>query len=152
MMSTGRPATHDATAHATATQLHVGTGAFKRRAQEKLSDGDVTVPELMVLSRLDRDGPTTTAELARRDQITPQAMGLTVGSLERLGLVRRQPDPVDGRRMILNLTPTGRDAIRSGRNALVDRVAVVLVESFTSEEIATLEAAARLLERLAELL
>jgi hypothetical protein len=40
----------------------------------------------------------------------------------------------------------------SGRSAIVDRVAVVVAESFTSEEITTLEAAARLIERLAELL
>jgi DNA-binding MarR family transcriptional regulator len=64
----------------------------------------------------------------------------------------RRPDSVDGRRSILSLTPAGQAAIGSGRSAIVDRVAVVLAGSFTSEEIATLDAAARLIERLAELL
>src|ERR1700761_2386865 len=107
----------------TATRLRVGIGAFKRRTQETLSEGDLTVPQLTALSRLDRPspsttagpapraqttppavsapsrldrlGPSTTAELARREQITPQAMGATIASLERRDLVARRPDAGD---------------------------------------------------------
>jgi DNA-binding MarR family transcriptional regulator len=142
----------DAAVRETATRLRIGIGAFKRRTSETMSESDLTMPQLTALSRLDRLGPSTTAELARREQITPQAMGATIASLDQRGLVTRRPDAVDGRRMILSLTPAGRTAVGSGRSAVVDRVAVVLTESFTSEEIATLDAAARLLERLAELL
>jgi DNA-binding MarR family transcriptional regulator len=136
----------------TATRLRVGVGAFKRRTQDTLKEGDLTVPQLTALSRLGRFGPATTAELARREQITPQAMGATIAGLEQRDLLVRQPDPADGRRSILSLTPAGRAVIGSGRSAVVDRVALVLTESFTDEEIATLDAGARLLERLAELL
>jgi DNA-binding MarR family transcriptional regulator len=136
----------------TATRLRVGIGAFKRRTQETLSEGDLTVPQLIALSRLDRLGPCTTAELARRVQITPQGMGVTVASLEERALVMRQPDPADGRRSILSLTPAGQAVLGSGRSAVVDKVAIVLAASFTTEEIATLDAAAGLIERLAELL
>jgi DNA-binding MarR family transcriptional regulator len=147
-----KPAEQDAAVRETATRLRVGVGAFKRRTAETLSEGDLTVPQLTALSRLDRLGPSTTAELARREQITPQAMGATIASLEQRDLVMRRPDSVDGRRSILSPTPAGRAAVRSGRSAIVDQVAVVLAESFTSEEIAILDAAARLLQRLAELL
>lgn len=138
--------------HETATRLRVGIGAFKRRTQETLAESDLTVPQLTALLRLDRRGPATTAELARREQITPQAMGATIASLEQLGLVIRRPDATDGRRSILSLAPAGHDAVNSGRGAVVAKVAGVLAESFTAEEIATLDAAARLLERLADLL
>ena len=67
--------TQDAAVRETATRLRVGVGAFKRRTQEALSEGELTLPQLTALSRLDRFGPSTTAELARREQITPQAMG-----------------------------------------------------------------------------
>ncbi|MCW2524741.1 MAG: transcriptional regulator, MarR family [Frankiales bacterium] len=152
MAATQTSTKQDAAVRETATRLRVGVGAFKRRTQETLSTGDLTVPQLTALSRLDRLGPSTTAELARREQITPQAMGITIASLEKRDLVSRQPDSGDGRRVILSLTSAGRAAIGSGRSAIADRVAVVLAESFTREEIATLDAAARLLERLAELL
>jgi DNA-binding MarR family transcriptional regulator len=147
-----KPIEQDAAVRETATRLRVGVGAFKRRTQETLGEGDLTVPQLTALSRLDRFGPSTTAELARREQITPQAMGATIASLEQRALVLRRPDSADGRRSILSLTPAGQAVVGSGRSAIVDRVAVVLAESFTSEEIATLDAAARLIERLAEFL
>jgi DNA-binding MarR family transcriptional regulator len=94
----------------------------------------------------------TTAGLARHEQISPQAMGATIASLEDLGLVARSADAGDGRRSILNLTPEGLAAIRSGRNARVDKITAVLEESFAGAEIELLAAAAPLIERLAELL
>jgi DNA-binding MarR family transcriptional regulator len=137
---------------ATAARLRVAIGAFKRRVQETAIEGDLSSPQLTALSRLDRLGPMTTAELARREQITPQAMGATIASLEQRGLVARSADPADARRSILALTPAGRTAIQSGRNALVDRVAAALERSFTEDEMAVLRAATPLLERLTDLL
>ena len=137
---------------ATAARLRVAIGAFTRRVQERAGEGELSSPQLIALSRLDRLGPITTAELARREQITPQAMGATVASLEQGGLVARSPDPADARRSILTLTQEGRTAIQSGRSALADRVAAALEKSFTADEIAVLRAAAPLIERLSDLL
>jgi DNA-binding MarR family transcriptional regulator len=139
-------------ARVTAYGLQVAIGAFKRRVREAQGKGDLTGPQLAALSRLDRLGAMTTADMARREQISPQAMGSTIGSLEQLGLVARSADAGDGRRSILSLTPAGLAAIRSGRNAVADRVAVVLEESFADHETALLAAAAPLIERLADLL
>ena len=136
----------------TASRLHVAIGAFKRRVREASAEGELSSPQLTALSRLDRLGPMTTAGLARHEQISPQAMGATIASLEDLGLVARSADAGDGRRSILNLTPEGLAAIRSGRNARVDKITAVLEESFAGAEIELLAAAAPLIERLAELL
>jgi DNA-binding MarR family transcriptional regulator len=139
-------------ARETANRLRVAIGAVKRRIREASAKGDLTNPQVTALSRLDRLGPTTTAGLARREQITPQAMGATIASLEKLGLVARSADAADGRLSILGLTPEGLAAVRSGRNAVVDRMTAVLEESFTDEETEILAAAAPLIERLADLL
>lgn len=147
---TGTPAR--AAARATAARLRVAIGAFTRRAQERASEGELSSPQLIALSRLDRLGPMTTAELARREQITPQAMGATIASLEQRGLVARSPDPADARRSILTLTQEGHTAIQSGRSALADRVAAALEASFTTDEIAVLRAATPLIERLSDVL
>jgi DNA-binding MarR family transcriptional regulator len=136
----------------TASRLRVAIGAFKRRTREASAGGELSSPQLTALSRLDRLGPMTTAELARREQISPQAMGTTIASLENLGLVARRPDAADARRSILSLTPEGLAAIRSGRNALVDRITAILGESFTGAEVEILAAAAPLIERVADLL
>jgi DNA-binding MarR family transcriptional regulator len=136
----------------TASRLRVAIGAVKRRVREASSAGELSIPQLTALSRLDRLGPMTTAELARREQISPQAMGATIASLEKLGLVARSADAADGRLSILGLTPEGLTAVHSGRNAVVDRIVAVLDESFTDEETQILAAAAPLIERLADLL
>jgi DNA-binding MarR family transcriptional regulator len=136
----------------TANRLRIAIGAFKRRLHEAQAEGDLSNPQLTALSRLDRLGPMTTTGLARREQMTPQAMGATIAGLERLGLVTRCTDADDARRSILSLTPEGRQAVRSGRNAVVDRVTEVLEESFTDAETEALAVAAPLIERLAQLL
>jgi DNA-binding MarR family transcriptional regulator len=135
-----------------ASRLRVAIGALKRRVREASGAGELTIPQLTALSRLDRLGPVTTAELARREQITPQAMGATIASLEKLGLVARSADAADGRLSILGLTPDGLTAVRSGRDTVVDRIVAVLDESFTDQETEILAAAAPLIERLADLL
>jgi DNA-binding MarR family transcriptional regulator len=136
----------------TANRLRVAISAFKRRIREVTTEGELSGPQLTALSRLDRLGSMTTAELARREQISPQAMGTTIASLETLGLVVRSADAADARRSILSLTPDGLAAIRSGRNVMVDRITTVLEESFADEETEILAAAAPLIERLADLL
>ena len=135
-----------------AARLRIGLSAFNRRIQEAGIGGDLSAPQLTALSRIDRFGPLTTAELARREQITPQAMGATIASLEQRGLVARSADATDGRRSILSLTPQGRDVLHSGRSAVADKVAAALAGSFTPGEIAVLDAAAPLIERLSDLL
>ena len=136
----------------TATRLRVAISAVKRRFQEPPAEGELSNPQLVALSRLDRLGPMTTAGLARREQISPQAMGATIASLEKLGLVARSADVADGRLSILDLTPEGVTAVRAGRDAVTDRFVAVLGESFTSEEAEILATAAPLIERLADLL
>jgi DNA-binding MarR family transcriptional regulator len=136
----------------TAARLRVSLSAFRRRVHEAAMESDLSAPQLTALSRIDRLGPVTTAELARREQITPQAMGVTVASLEQRGLVARSADASDGRRSILSLTPSGRDAVHSGRSAASDKIAAALAESFTPGEIAVLDTAAPLIERLSDLL
>ncbi|SEL92514.1 MarR family winged helix-turn-helix transcriptional regulator [Streptacidiphilus jiangxiensis] len=139
----------DALNQSTATAIRVAVGMIKRRTREVV-DGQLTTPEWSTLAQIARSGPCTVAGLAREQQITPQAMGSTVASLEKHGLVTRSADPDDRRRSLLTVSDTGAAALRSGRDALSDRMAAALGESFTDAEVATLAAAAPLLERLAQ--
>ena len=66
-----------------------------------------------VLKRLDKDGPATTAELARAEGIRPQSMATAVASLEKLSLLERRAHPTDGRQMNLKLTAKGAALRRS---------------------------------------
>jgi DNA-binding MarR family transcriptional regulator len=136
----------------TAAALQLSVGLLKRRARETARDGELSSPEMSVLSRLDRNGPGTTAALARWEQITPQAMGATVAALETRALIARAPDPEDGRRSILTITEAGQRALRAGRNALTDLMTGALSRGFTPGEIEQLRVAAPLIERVAQLI
>src|SRR6187402_1589956 len=103
-----------APAAALATELAALIGKLKRRLREKANAGDFTLSQLSALGRLDRQGPATVTALARAEGMRPQSMGATVAVLEAAGLVRGTPDPADGRRTILYLTPACREIIRAG--------------------------------------
>jgi DNA-binding MarR family transcriptional regulator len=134
-----------------ADAIRVGVGLLRRRLRQvKAAEGEVTLPESAALARLDRGGPATSSELARLEQISPQSMGATLGGLEARGLVARRPDPKDGRRVVLFLTPAGQAVLRDRRNESTQRIAQALANGFTGAELRQLQAAARLLERLAQ--
>lgn len=133
-----------------AAALQVSIGVFVRRLRQSPLADDLTVPEMAALSRLDRSGPATSSDLARAEQITPQGMGATLGGLTRRGLVARRPDVGDGRRIFMELTEAGRQAVHSKRSARTRQLGQALAEKFTREELQTLAAAAPLIGRLGE--
>jgi DNA-binding MarR family transcriptional regulator len=130
--------------------LRGSIGLLLRRLRQVQADGELTLPESAALTRLDRGGPSTASALARLEQISPQSMGATLGALEARGLVERHPDPRDGRRVVLSVTDSGRQALQDKRNARTERLAKALSAGFTASELRQLEAAAPLLERLAQ--
>jgi DNA-binding MarR family transcriptional regulator len=70
-----------------------------------------------VLSRLEKDGPATTAALARAEGIKPQSMSTAIGSLERMGLVERMTHSTDGRQINIALTEKGTAMRKSLKEA-----------------------------------
>jgi DNA-binding MarR family transcriptional regulator len=132
-----------------AGELRVGVGLLVRRLRQVQADGELAMPEISALSRLDRGGPTTASALAKLEQISPQSMGATLAGLEARGLVGREPDPEDGRRIVLSITGDGLAALGRVRNARAGHLARALA-GFTPAELDQLAAAVPLLERLAE--
>ena len=131
--------------------LHASVRLLVQRIrQTQAVEGDLTSPETSALARLDRTGPTTAAELARLERISPQSMGATVAALEERGLVGRAPDPADGRRSILSLSADGRAFLQRRRSARSEHLSAALESAFTRAEVKQLQAAAPLIERLAQ--
>jgi DNA-binding MarR family transcriptional regulator len=67
-----------------------------------------------VLAALVRAGPPyqlTPTDLYRSLLVSSGVMTNRIARLERLGLVRRVPDPADGRGVLVALTPKGRRAV-----------------------------------------
>jgi DNA-binding MarR family transcriptional regulator len=133
-----------------AAALYLSIGLFLRRLRRAPVQDELTVPEISLLERLDRAGPATPGRLAKAEQISPQATGKTLGVLEERGLIERHPDPGDGRRVVMSLTEAGRQLVRHKRSARTRQLATALTRGFSAQELATLAAAAPLIERLGE--
>ncbi len=103
-----------------------------------------------ILSRLDRDGPATIAELARAEGIKPQSMGTAVGALEEMGYVERKPHPTDGRQMNIKLLAKGvalRKDIRDAKQSWLSSA----IAKLDKQEKAALFKAAEIMKRLVEM-
>ena len=131
-----------------ARALLLCVGLLRRRLRQVPVADALTFPETAALGRLDRGGPAAAADLARQEEISPQSMGATLSELEARGLVKRQPDPDDGRRILLSISAAGRRELNRRRNARVKQLGVGLAD-FTESELEQLATAAPLIERLA---
>jgi DNA-binding MarR family transcriptional regulator len=131
-----------------ARALLLCVGLLRRRLRQVPGAGALTFPETAALGRLARGGSAAAADLARQEQISPQSMGATLNELEARGLVKRQADPSDGRRILLSISAAGRREFNRRRNARVEQLAKGLA-GFTESELAQLAVAAPLIERLA---
>ena len=103
-----------------------------------------------MLSRLEKQGPRSASDLAAAERVRPQSMAVTVGVLEERGMVRRRPDPDDGRRQLVSLTATGREFVTDKRRAGEEWMARALQDRFSEDERQTIIAALALLDRLNE--
>ncbi|MGI5228453.1 MarR family winged helix-turn-helix transcriptional regulator [Actinoallomurus sp. CA-142502] len=133
-----------------ASDLRVALGRVVRRLRQAHEPGELTLSEVSVLSRLDRDGPATPGALAGGERVRPQAMGTTLAALEQRGLVARMPDPDDGRRVSMSITEDGRGILLDRRSASVRRLSRALTEGFSPEERRRLIEVVPLLDRLAD--
>jgi DNA-binding MarR family transcriptional regulator len=130
--------------------LRVSAGLLIRRVRQVQTDGDLTMSEIAALTRLDRGGATTPSALAKLEQISPQAIGATLGALAARGLVERRPHPDDGRSAVMSLTEAGQLTLRNRLNAQTEHLAHALSSGFTDGELRQLMAAIPLIERLAQ--
>lgn len=79
------------------------------RAIQDAGFDDWTLAQARVFQRLAPDGSRLT-DLAEQAQMSKQSAGVLVDQLERLGYVRRVPDPTDGRARMIVIEDRGRRA------------------------------------------
>ncbi len=110
---------------------------------------ELPIAQVAVLKRL-REGPTTASALAAAEHVTHQAITQTLAALKESGLVRSAPDPNDGRKSVITVTPAGNRLFESARASRDAWLARAIERAFSPREHAALETVIELLERLAE--
>ncbi len=95
----------------------------QRRFAQQLSEFGLTVPQLFVLRSIwRREQQPTMSALA--DETLQRCATITgiVGRLVRMDLVKRQRDKDDRRRVLVELTPRGRELVDKVRRFRADRL------------------------------
>jgi len=125
-------------------------GLLVRRVRAAAATHDLSLTESSVLARLAKDGPATTAELARAEGMKPQSMGTTIAALEERELVERAPHPTDGRQMHIRLTNKGL-AVRKSTKEAKQMWLSQAISKLDKQEQETLLSAGEIIKRLAEM-
>ena len=134
-----------------AVRLRLVVARLGRRLRAVDVSAGLTPSQASLLSRVVRRGPVGLSALAELEGVDAPSLSRAVDRLEAKKLVRRSPDPDDGRAVVAEATGAGRqlmDTLRSARNdALQARLAQLDVE-----ERRLLHAALPVLEGLADAL
>jgi DNA-binding MarR family transcriptional regulator len=122
----------------------------RRLRQEAAGEtSGLTPTSVSALVTIELHGPLTPSELADIERVKRPSMTRTLSCLERQGLVERTADPADGRSALVSVNAAGRERLRRLRrrkNAYLAR----RMRELPEEDLATLERAAAILDRMRE--
>jgi DNA-binding MarR family transcriptional regulator len=133
-----------------AHELRITFSRLRRRLREVGDFRGLTPSQTSVLSRLDRGGPATLSDLAAAERIRPQSMAATLAAIEERGLIARTPDPTDGRRQQIALTPAGHAMVDGSRRVREEWLARAFTDDYSEAERQCVREALSLLDRLAD--
>lgn len=131
------------------SRLRLAIARLSRRLRQEATSGDVSPSQLSALATVERLGPLTLGDLAARERVQPPTMTRIVTLLDEAGLVTREVDAGDRRVARVRITPAGARYLekhRTRKNAYLAK----RLRDLTPEEVARLEAAVPILERLVE--
>ena len=131
----------------TADRLHsVAIHLLRFLRKQDVASG-LSAPRLSALSVIVFGGPLTLGTLAAAEQVRPPTISRIVAALEADGLVARDPGAKDRREVLVHATAEGVTLLEAGRARRVQALAQRL-SALPSDDLATLERAAAILDRL----
>ena len=131
-----------------AVRLRLAITRTSRRLRQEAGPG-LSPTLTAALATVDRHGPLTPSELAKRERVQRPTATRLVARLEELRVLQRAADPLDRRSSLLSVTPEGKALLKQMRERKTAFLAH-RIEGLDSEERATLDRAAAILERLLE--
>jgi len=126
--------------------LHSAALHLLRRLRAEDDALGVSPPRLSALSVVVVAGPIGIGALAAAEGVAAPTMTRLVDGLERDGFVRRRPDPLDARGVLVEASPSGRRVLTKGRRQRVRTLAEGLT-ALSPEDLEAIGRGAELIER-----
>ena len=73
--------------------------------------GDLTGPQLTILSMLDKEGSSRVSDIAQQEGIQMPTASNAIHNLEKRGMVKRERDPFDRRGILVSITEFGHATV-----------------------------------------
>ena len=89
-----------------------------RMYNQRAAEHDLTMSIGFILMSVDKEG-TPSTQLGPRMGMEPTSLSRTIKTMEERGLIRREEDLVDKRKVLIFLTPDGVEMRRMVRNFVV---------------------------------
>lgn len=117
--------------------INMASRAFSRLGERRVKALGFNIGQLPVLYMLRNGAQMSQKDLAKFAKIEQPSMAQMLARMERDGLIRRTPDPADGRSSLISLTdeaiaklPAARQALEEGRERVLS--------GFSADEVQTL--------------
>lgn len=117
--------------------INMASRSFARLGERRVKALGFNIGQLPVLYMLRDGAQMSQKDLAKFAKIEQPSMAQMLARMERDGLIRRAPDPADGRSSLISLTdaaiarlPAARQALEEGREAVL--------AGFSDDEVQTL--------------
>lgn len=121
----------------TAPLINMASRAFARLGERRVKAFGFSIGQMPVIYLLRDGGAMSQKELAGFARIEQPSMAQMLARMERDGLIRRTPDPNDGRSSLISLTETALKKLPAAREAL-DEGREEALAGFGEDEVATL--------------
>jgi DNA-binding MarR family transcriptional regulator len=129
-----------------AGHLRLVVARTARRLRQE-AGADLSPSQISALAAIDRHGPLTPSELAGHERIQRPTATRVLARLEEIGLIARAPDPADRRSSLISVSADGR-ALLGRQRSRKDLFLARRLATLGPDEVATLDRAAAILERL----
>jgi len=107
--------------------------AARSRLEAAVRPWRLSSGQMLLLYTLDRFGAASSADLARALHLTPQAMTTLLHPLEERGVIAREADRNNRRRLSVSLSDAGRALLAEVR-ATTDQVDVAITATLSPDE------------------
>jgi DNA-binding MarR family transcriptional regulator len=133
-----------------AKDLEIVFGRLRRRMRFEAPPDGIPLSQMVVLNRLERDGPQTTSALAAAEHVRQQSMASTVASLLSQQLITRFEHTTDKRSILLDITDIGGKVVLANRESRGAWLGRAIAAALEQPEQRLLADAIELLERLVD--
>lgn len=136
--------------HEEASRLRRQLMTLQRRIRREMKTGPVALSDALVLGSIERHGGTASpGQLAEDLVMSTSNVAAALRSLEAAGLISRQRDSNDARRVHIELTEHGRRLVVGDRRRRDDWLCDTINTSLSPREQKILQQAGELMSRLA---